>query len=468
MKKSSKTISRRTYFLEFLTLGVLIFTFALIALHVIKSNAYNTSTIAVNKAIYLTTMLFALILFSGCILVRETEPAMKIRFEGLIICSYFSTLISFCAYLMNGTASITATIAMQILANSLLAVYWIVFWRYQNKSIPETIYSSFISAIVIGYMSLYIVFSLCNFFVPIFFTTINNVSLIFRADYFSLIYMMAWYGFYLIYISTRSCDIRTKVSLASYVLFPIGLNLLSLIIGKNQFFNDIYYALNSLVFLLPLYLIYFNLHLERSRELYEQREELTAARINVMMSQIQPHFIYNSLTAILGLVDINPELAKESIVSFSDYLRVNLNALKQVTLIPFTEELEHSKVYLSFELLRFKNINVEYDIDTMDFKIPALSVQPLLENAIKHGVSQTGHGGNVTLSVKEDVDNIFITVFDDGVGFDEYENKDGVHVGLENVKKRLEDMCNASLEITSKKDAGTKATICLPKQGEKR
>lgn len=424
----------------------------------------SSAELTVNSLICLAALLFAAILFVGCMMVRLDKPKQKHIFEWLIILSFLSTFFAMAAGLCNGRVVGMTTLTLQVIANALLGLYWIAFWLYQNKSYPQTDFGKLVSAVVIGYMAVYIAFSVANFFVPIFFAITSSGTLLPRTDYFTLTYFLIWFVAYLIYVSTRKCEAKVKLTLASYVLFPLALCIITFGLQNNEFFRSIYYSLNSLCFLLPLYLIYFNLHIEQGRKMMQQKEELTSARINLMVSQIQPHFIYNSLSAIIGLIDIDTEQAKESIVSFSDYLRVNLNALKDAKLVPFEKELEHCRTYLGFELLRFNNISIEYDIETTDFMLPVLTVQPLLENAVKHGVSQTGHGGTVVLSVKKARGGILITVSDDGVGFDTGIIKDGVHIGLENVRKRLHDLCGGSLEVESKVGAGTKATITIPQK----
>ena len=112
------------------------------------------------------------------------------------------------------------------------------------------------------------------------------------------------------------------------------------------------------------------------------------------------------------------------------------------------------------------NIRVEYEIAVTDFLIPPLTVQPLVENAVKHGVSKTGHGGTVRLSVKDEGQNILITVSDDGVGFDTDVQLEGVHIGLENVSKRLSDLCGGRLEVQSMIGKGTEAVVLIPKKQE--
>ena len=197
------------------------------------------------------------------------------------------------------------------------------------------------------------------------------------------------------------------------------------------------------------------------------KEELEQSRISVMLSQIQPHFLYNSLTSVMDLCDKNPKQAKAAIADFADYLRGNLSALKTENLISFRTELEHIQKYLRLEKLRFQeDLEILYDIHVQDFMLPALSVQPLIENAVKHGVGQKIGGGIVSIHTYETDEHYVVRIVDDGVGFveGEYAEEGGTHVGIENTKKRLDMMLNAKLEIESIKGKGTKATILIPKR----
>lgn len=196
-------------------------------------------------------------------------------------------------------------------------------------------------------------------------------------------------------------------------------------------------------------------------------EELKESRLSLAMSQIQPHFIYNSLNSIYHLCDKDIQMAQQAISDFSDYLQLSLSAIDRTTLITFENELKHVKTYLKLEQLRFgKDLNVVYRIETTKFMLPALSVQPLVENAVKHGICHKENGGTVTLTVRECPDCFEIIVSDDGVGFvPEQENKGKEpHVGIQNVRQRLHIMCNATLEITSESGKGTTSTICIPKE----
>lgn len=198
--------------------------------------------------------------------------------------------------------------------------------------------------------------------------------------------------------------------------------------------------------------------------------KLQESRISIMLSQIQPHFLYNTLNSIYQLCETNPMRARAMVNSFAEYLRNNLSTLEDPGLISFETELSHVNTYLDIERIRFEDtLEVEYDIKCVDFRLPVLTVQPIVENAVKHGTSKKRGGGRVIISTEDDGENYVIKVSDTGVGFDPSKPKeDGKrHVGIENVRQRLSNMCAGSLTIESELGAGTLATIRIPKGGEK-
>ena len=207
----------------------------------------------------------------------------------------------------------------------------------------------------------------------------------------------------------------------------------------------------------------------KQEKINELENELLQNQISIMLSQIRPHFLYNALVAIQELCHIDPETASEAVGEFSNYLRGNLDSLSIKKTIPFERELRHVENYLSLEKKRFGDkLNVVYDIGARDFQIPALTLQPIVENAVRHGVTKREEGGSVTISTRETKAEDIITVTDDGVGFDsscapKYDER--VHVGIENVRSRLLSMCGGSLSVQSKPGAGAVAVITIPKRG---
>ena len=207
----------------------------------------------------------------------------------------------------------------------------------------------------------------------------------------------------------------------------------------------------------------------RARELEAEKvilsAELTESRIATLISQIQPHFIYNTLGTIEQLCITEPEAASKLVRNFSLYLRGNFSELDNVKPIRFSQEMNHVKHYTDIEQVRFPDMTIQYDLRSVEFLLPALSVQPLVENAIKHGLMGLEEGGIVTISAYETDSHYVVEVTDDGVGFDMNAGYDETkHVGIKNIRGRIEAMCNGTLAIESKIGSGTKATIKIPKE----
>lgn len=206
---------------------------------------------------------------------------------------------------------------------------------------------------------------------------------------------------------------------------------------------------------------------KKAQKAAELEKELSEINMTLMLSQIQPHFLYNALNTIKYLTKKDAKAAETAIVKFSSYLRANMDSLTQKEPIEFIKELEHVRNYIDIEKLRFGDrLNVEYDIDYTNFAIPPLTIQPIVENAIKYGVNQKPTGGTVKISSYEQDSNVVITISDDGVGFDVMEEKnDGrSHIGIQNIKKRLTTMLGARVTVESEIDKGTTVTITIPRK----
>lgn len=206
---------------------------------------------------------------------------------------------------------------------------------------------------------------------------------------------------------------------------------------------------------------------QKDAEMARINTQLLEERTQIMLSQIQPHFIYNALSAISFLCIKDPAKAKETIDNFAIYLRTNLNSLKTDHLVSFEQELQHTKAYLFIEKTRFgDDLRIQYDIGPADFILPSLSLQPLAENAVRHGICGREDGGTLTIRTERKNGNIIISVIDDGIGFDAtVKPQDGkVHVGMENVIQRVRTLCGGDVVIDSAPGFGTTATISLPDQ----
>lgn len=209
-------------------------------------------------------------------------------------------------------------------------------------------------------------------------------------------------------------------------------------------------------------LLYFAfLHLELEKEY--TKALIVAQKAEMMMMQIKPHFINNTLGTIQALCEFDPPLAAKTTGQFARYLRMNLTAMDKSLPIPIREEIEHTKTYLEIEMLRFPWIETEYDIQDIDFCIPALSVQPLAENAVQHGLRRQKHG-KLRISTEKTEAGHIVKIMDNGIGFDEQHpvTENGHGIGLKNVRYRIETVVHGTMHIESDIDKGTTITICIP------
>ena len=199
---------------------------------------------------------------------------------------------------------------------------------------------------------------------------------------------------------------------------------------------------------------------EKAKEL---AKELKNSRIVLAMSQIHTHFVFNVLTAISGLCGYDPEKADQALVTFSRYLRSNIDIMQEDEPELFSRSLEQLEDYIALEQLRFGDrIQFVTDLEVTGFKLPPLILQPIVENAIKHGLFPKTEGGTILLFTRMEGDNITITVTDDGVGFDTKAPHREGSVGLDNVRFRLEHMVNGTMNIESSPGKGTTVTMVIP------
>ena len=209
---------------------------------------------------------------------------------------------------------------------------------------------------------------------------------------------------------------------------------------------------------------------EKAKKLEKEKikldAELAQSRIATLMSQIHPHFIYNTLGSIEQLCELDPPKAAKLVNNFSKYLRGNFSEIDNPKLIRVSKELEHTEYYISIEKVRFPDIEFVTEMTCCDFSVPALTIQPIVENAVKHGILKRDEGGTVKVRIYETDNSYFITVKDNGVGFDVIKLEEENRVGLRNIKSRLEAMCGGILHIESIIGVGTKITVEIPKEAD--
>lgn len=221
------------------------------------------------------------------------------------------------------------------------------------------------------------------------------------------------------------------------------------------------------VFLFFLFLLSVTAVMKQKSNLAKKEQELYDMQINILSAQISQHFIYNTLTTIKYLCKKDALLAAETVDEFAGYLRGNLEALTGDKTIWFSEELMHVKNFLAIEQKRFgKRINVIYDIREEAFMLPPLTLQPIVENAVKHGIAPKEQGGTIRISTGKNDTDYWIRVEDDGVGYcvKERAKEKKTHIGMCNVAGRVGGLCGGSVKVLSSFGEGTKVLIKIPRR----
>ena len=194
--------------------------------------------------------------------------------------------------------------------------------------------------------------------------------------------------------------------------------------------------------------------------------EIANQRASVMVLQMRPHFIYNTLMSIYCLCDQDPQKARQVTMDFTNYLRRNFNAVASNSTIPFSAELEHTRAYLAVEQAQFEDmLLVEYDTPVTNFRLPPLTLQPLVENSVKHGMNPYSGPLHVSVRTRRTEAGIEVIVEDNGPGFDP-DDESKPHTTLANIRQRMEMMCGGSLAIRPRDGGGTVATATIPDRQE--
>ena len=200
------------------------------------------------------------------------------------------------------------------------------------------------------------------------------------------------------------------------------------------------------------------------RRYLDQKEEAARERTRVAVLQMRPHFIHNTLTSIYYLIAKDSERAQQTTLDFSRYLQNNFDAIAQEGTIPFEKELEHTKAYLAVEQACYEGqVVVEFNTPITSFNVPPLTLQPVVENAVKHGMDPDSEPLHVSIATRDLERGVQIAVEDNGPGFVPIDDEEP-HFALDNVRERLKAQCGGTLEIETRKQDGVKVTIFVPRQ----
>ena len=311
--------------------------------------------------------------------------------------------------------------------------------------------------VVLGAWTVYVVLMLCSPFISVFSISAPN-GLYSRGPFYPLMLL----PLIVIMLLNLAGAIRRRKRLShkTYISFLIAILPMTVTL-LVQMFVDVFVLLDVSIVLFSLSMFSLILSDQIEQDLRHQRE-IANQRASIMVLQMRPHFIYNTLMSIYSLCNQDPQKARQVTMDFTDYLRKNFKAVASENTIPFSAELEHTRAYLAVEQAQHEEmLVVEYDMQFTQFRLPPLTLQPLAENAVKHGMNPYAGPLHVTIrTYLTDKDSV-IVVEDNGPGFDEAEMNE-THTTLTNIRQRLELMCGGKLEIKPRNEGGTIVTVTIP------
>ncbi|MGX8704862.1 MAG: sensor histidine kinase [bacterium] len=255
---------------------------------------------------------------------------------------------------------------------------------------------------------------------------------------------------------------KEKLSKSAYIALLVDLLPMAIAIFLHMFiFASVFIVFGMTVSAMTMFVLIFR---NNMAEYMRQQREIASQRAGVMVLQMRPHFIYNTMMGIYYLCDLDSQKAKQVTLDFTTYLRKNFTAIASEDTIPFHDELEHTRAYLAVEQAQYDDsLHVNFDTPHTLFRIPPLTLQPIVENAVKHGMKSSIDPIRILVVTRKTETASELIVEDNGPGFDpNVDDNDEPHIALNNIRHRLELMCNGTLEISPREGGGTSVKVTIP------
>ncbi len=429
----------------------------------------NVFSIALCLGAMVGCFVFSIILLNDRIKADEST----VYFYILLVVMYMSVFSEGTSWMEEGKSRLILfnhvnTLVSFFSVSVMLFISWEYFVCLEKKN-KEKVLHSYVMTFLLFSQILVLVLNL--FFKFIYYVDENGNYRV--GKYYLTVYVfpVLLLIFGLIYSYKVAKNKRTKTT--------VLVSFLSTFVSAILSFLEPEYSFGHIMPYFIMVLIYGSVQVERNIEMLQKREEVANKNAllakqsedlmhkeqQIMVSQINPHFLFNTLTTIDYLCKTDPKLASKTVINLASYLRVNVDTLTQMETVAFKKEMQHVNYYIAIEKLRFSNIEIEFEILDDDFELPALTIQPLVENAIRHGVRGVKNGHIKILTYFRNGAHC-IVIEDNGVGFDvnKFKEDSHKHVGLENVKKRLQITVNGTMSVESTKGEGTKITIIIPER----
>ena len=374
--------------------------------------------------------------------------------------------------------SLAAINSLSFLGTLLISLVLPMLTTYLLHCCGESVRSSRLFHAVLGLWAVFFALLATTLFSDAFYYYVPSGKQFFRGPWFPFL-MLPLTAIMLLNLA-RTIQRRKRLSRKTYLSFLIAVLPMTATVLVHMFI-DIYPLIEICIGLSVLSM--YGLILSDQMEQYmRQQQEIAHQRANIMVLQMRPHFIYNAMTSIYCLCGQNPQLARQVILDFTTYLRKNFTAIASATPIPFSSELEHTRAYLAVEQAQYEgSLFVDYDTPHTSFRVPPLTLQPIVENAVKHGRDPYAGPFRISIRTRKTDSGSEIVVEDNGRGFAP-DGQDALvsgqshggdafattaddsepHIALKNIQQRLEIMCGGSLMVTPNDSGGTVVTVTIP------
>ena len=413
----------------------------------------------INIALNLFALVVALVILASSVSEYSRKNLRTKYFLGETLAVIIALIANIVAWFAEGHVQVYyVTVISNTVAACAGQIVIICFMGYLKENLYESSpAASFILKLFHILCALSVAFSIGNAFGGYAFSVnsqghwhhSDNIAMGFA---FLLFPVLSFFTIILMAAFAKSTAKVSRVAFVAYTLFPVAGIILDYAIHGM--------SLTYVGLTISMLVIYTSIYLKKQKLIEEQKNAL-------MLSQINPHFVYNTLSTIASMCDVSPGQAKHLTIDFARYLRQNLSDVTGEKLIPFEQELEHVECYLKIEKARFRErLNVIYSVQCRSFDLPPLTIQPLVENAVKHGITKKADGGTIKISTYDTDKHYIVEIIDDGVGFDTESVE--MHVGIENVRGRIMSLCKGDVSIKSTVGVGTRVTVEIPKKKGKR
>ena len=249
---------------------------------------------------------------------------------------------------------------------------------------------------------------------------------------------------------------KQKLAFLIYLIVPLAAVLVQMCV-----YGLMFTGLGMAIGAMAMFIMLLTDQIERY---VKQQQEIARQRASIMVLQMRPHFIHNTMMSIYYLCAQDTDKAQRVILDFNSYLRKTFTAIAREDMIPFAEALEHTRAYLAVEQVRFEGrLFVTMDAPHTAFQLPPLTLQPIVENAVKYGVDPELKPLHILLRTQETPRGSVITVEDDGPGFGTPDSGEP-HIALDNIRARLRMMCGGTLTIQPREEGGTRVTVEIPEK----